>query len=171
MTTSFFAQPYDLSAQGFYFSTFEEYEEKSDTNVNSFGQPVEEYEIQVIDCDSDFSKHVAPDQSNLEQWIEWEGQYDDLSRMEQYAFEYLCDVKGKGADIDDIFSSIDDVIVFEGSKTDYAYEVVNDIYDIEKMLGDLSSYFDYESYARDLECNGDIVEVAYNVWVVNANSL
>ena len=36
------------------------------------------------------------------------------------------------------------------SKEDFAREIVNDCYDIEKMMGDLAYYFDYEAFARDL---------------------
>ena len=28
--------------------------------------------------------------------------------------------------------------------------MVNDCYDIKKMMGDLADYFDYEAFARDL---------------------
>jgi len=50
--TELFAQPYDLSAQGFYFTSLEEYQAKSAKNVNAYHSPVEEYEIQFIDGDS-----------------------------------------------------------------------------------------------------------------------
>ena len=36
------------------------------------------------------------------------------------------------------------------SEEDFAREMVNDCYDIEKMMGDLADYFDYEAFARDL---------------------
>lgn len=36
------------------------------------------------------------------------------------------------------------------SKEDFAEEMVNDCYDINKMMGDLADYFDYEAFARDL---------------------
>ena len=36
------------------------------------------------------------------------------------------------------------------SKEDFAREIVSDCYDIEKMMGDLARYFDYEAFARDL---------------------
>ena len=36
------------------------------------------------------------------------------------------------------------------SKEDFAREIVSDCYDIEKMMGDLAYYFDYEAFARDL---------------------
>ena len=36
------------------------------------------------------------------------------------------------------------------SEEDFAMEILNDCYDIEKMMGDLAYYFDYEAFARDL---------------------
>ena len=47
--TTFFAQPYDISATGFYFDTFADYETKAEAARNSYGEPVEEFEIQFID--------------------------------------------------------------------------------------------------------------------------
>ena len=32
----------------------------------------------------------------------------------------------------------------------YTQYIVNECYDLERMMGDLSYYFDYKSYARDL---------------------
>lgn len=46
------AQPYDLSATGFYFESAEEYAEKASALRNGFGQPDEEFEIQFIDGDA-----------------------------------------------------------------------------------------------------------------------
>ena len=36
------------------------------------------------------------------------------------------------------------------SKEDFAREIVNDCYDLDKMMGNLACYFDYEAFARDL---------------------
>ena len=36
------------------------------------------------------------------------------------------------------------------SEEDFARETVNDCYDLEKMMGNLADYFDYEAFARDL---------------------
>ena len=36
------------------------------------------------------------------------------------------------------------------SEEDFAREIVNECYDLEKMMGDLSYYFNYEALARDL---------------------
>jgi antirestriction protein len=42
--------------------------------------------------------------------------------------------------------------IFESEK-DFAYEDIQSHYDLEKMMGNLSIYFDYESYAHDLFIN------------------
>ena len=36
------------------------------------------------------------------------------------------------------------------SEEDFAREAVNDCYDLEKMMGNLANYFDYDALARDL---------------------
>jgi len=40
------AQPYDISANGFFFTSAEEYTQKANNCRNDFGGPVEEFEIQ-----------------------------------------------------------------------------------------------------------------------------
>ena len=49
--TSLFAQPYDPSASGFYFDSFEAFARKSVALKNDYDQPVEEFEVQFIDGD------------------------------------------------------------------------------------------------------------------------
>ncbi|MDD6832201.1 MAG: antirestriction protein ArdA [bacterium] len=36
------------------------------------------------------------------------------------------------------------------SEEDFAREIVNDCYDLEKLMGHLSDYFDYEAFGREL---------------------
>lgn len=80
--TQLFAQPYDISANGFYFETAEEYAAKAKALRNDYGDPVEEFEIQFIDgddIDCDLAKAVGINQANftrffeiLDEWEEWE---------------------------------------------------------------------------------------------------
>lgn len=51
MTILLYAQPYDISAEGFYFRDTEEYAKKSEKLCNRYGDIVEEFEIQFIDGD------------------------------------------------------------------------------------------------------------------------
>jgi antirestriction protein len=48
------------------------------------------------------------------------------------------------------------------SVLDYAYEYIDGCYDLERMLGNLSHYFDYEKFAHDLEVSGDITAVEHD---------
>ena len=36
------------------------------------------------------------------------------------------------------------------SEEDFAREIVNDCYDLEKLMGRLANYFDYDAFAREL---------------------
>jgi len=165
MTISLFAQPYNIDAQGFYFSSFEEYTEKATACRDSFGNVVEEWEIQHIEGADDFAKIVTPDQCNIEEWLEQAEQFDGLSDTEQTAFKWLVD--DLHLDADEAFAKCGDVYIFEGTREDYAQEFVDDCYDIERKMGDLARYFDYDAFGHDLEFSGDIVEIERNVWVTN----
>lgn len=70
----------------------------------------------------------------------------------------LCDEYGVSA-VDDFleWSSSDDLdrmhdayVGVYDSEEDFAEEIVSDCYDLEKTMGSLACYFDYEKFARDL---------------------
>lgn len=71
--TQLYAQPYDLSATGFYFESVEEFDAKANANRNDYGQRVEEYEIQFIDgesIDCDLANAVGINQANFAQFFD-----------------------------------------------------------------------------------------------------
>ncbi|MBF0381318.1 MAG: hypothetical protein HQL69_09890 [Magnetococcales bacterium] len=77
--TKLYAQPYDITANGFYFSSAEEFETKQKTARNDFGVPVEEFEIHFIDgeeIDSALAHAIGLDQANFPAFLvaceEWE---------------------------------------------------------------------------------------------------
>ena len=49
--STFYAQPYDINAKGFFFDCIDSYRRQSAGHVNRYGMPVEEYELQFIDGD------------------------------------------------------------------------------------------------------------------------
>ena len=65
---------------------------------------------------------------------------------------------------------LENACLFEGSASDYAYEFIEDCYDIRSM-GTLANYIDYESFARDLVCGGDIIELGYNLFWTNPQDI
>ena len=60
--------------------------------------------------------------------------------------------------------------IFEGSRSDYAYELIQDCYDT-KSMGNLANYIDYEAFGRDLELEGNIQEVGYNLYWTNCGDI
>ena len=56
-----------------------------------------------------------------------------------------------------------DIIFYRGQDMyDVAHNLINDCYDLDKMLGNLASYFDYNAFARDLSYDG-YTETEYGV--------
>jgi antirestriction protein len=48
-----------------------------------------------------------------------------------------------------------DIIYYKNmTMSDVAYDIIHDCYDLDKMLGHLACYFDYEAFARDLSFDG-----------------
>ena len=47
------------------------------------------------------------------------------------------------------------------SEEDFATHIVNESYDLERMMGNLSYYFDYKAFARDLFISDYIFEDGY----------
>ena len=63
---------------------------------------------------------------------------------------------------DDSISDFEDS--YEGeydSEEDFATHIVNESYDLERMMGNLSYYFDYKAFARDLFISDYIFEDGY----------
>lgn len=74
---------------------------------------------------------------------------DEIDNVE--AFETYLDWKGydlENDDFDDIKSNFEDAFCGEyDSEEDYAYEVINECYELPDFA---KTYFDYEKFARDL---------------------
>jgi len=162
MNNTYHATPYDISASGFYFKDFEEYEEKAASHRNDYGQPVEEYEIQYIDGDDcALFNALGINQANLEKWFDdFEGQYDG---EELVKILYLA--QDRGMDMDSIDPRwLDEVYIFEGSMTEYAENYLDEtgINDAVEKAGLNPFYIDVEAYARDMEINGGFTTFDHN---------
>lgn len=61
-------------------------------------------------------------------------------------------------------------ILFKGSSSDYAAELINDCYDL-KPMGTLANYIDYDSFGRDMLLNGEVIELGYSCIWTNPNDI
>ena len=157
--TTFYAQPYDISASGFYFETVEEYAEKSGKLRNDHGQPVEEYEIQFIDgelLDAELCRAIDINQANIGDVIEGIDNWSDDDKRQ------IILAVGDGYSFDpktDDPASFDVTIYELESMRELAEQFIE-----EGLFGDipenLAPYIDCDAIARDLEFDYTLTTVA-----------
>mgnify|MGYP000689222089 FL=1 len=156
--TQLHATPYDTSSNGFYFDSYEQYIEKSNRLHNSYGQPVEEFEIQFIDGNLyQLFDACCINQCNLKIWFE---RVESLSTEQQIKLCYRCEVLGDTL-IQGLDKLDDEGELSDSSLMEYIYNYVDDIDLFDNANIVVQRYFDYEAYAQDLVINGEIDKFSY----------
>ncbi len=149
--------------QAFIFLQSKNTIDKPKPSKNSYGDPVEEFEIQFIDGDSidcDLAKAIDISQANLAQyfacvdeWEEWE-KIHVIVAVGECGYDFNADTQASDFDI---------TIYEEDSYRDLAFRFVD-----EGLFGNvpesLASYIDYDVIARDLE-------IEYSDTVINGERL
>lgn len=160
MTTKLYAQPYDISATGFYFDTVEEYQERVAKAVNDYGQPVEEFEIQFIDgdlIDCELANAWGINQANfaglLEAIDDW-----DIDRKRHYII-VVGECGYRHSDVVDDPDGVEIDLYPVGSMRELAEQFVE-----EGLFGDiperLQFYIDLDAIARDLDVDYSLINIA-----------
>jgi len=158
----FYANPYNIGVTGFYFDTFEEYETKSAALKDSFGNPVEEFEIDVIDGTAEecaLAKAAKVTQGEIDEFLEFINDSDEGSWPTIF---YLMD--NLSMEFNQARREADNYSVVESSLKDYAYELADECYlsSLDKETRQwVSQYFDYDRFANDLRVGGDCVEFEF----------
>jgi antirestriction protein len=148
-----FAQPYDISASGFYFSDAETYAERAAAARNDYGQPVEEFEIQFIDgeaLDARLFEALGVNQANLEAFLEAASEWRDDQKVRVII---AVGEAGYSFDLRTGYPDDFDVDLYEcDSLRDLAEQFVD-----EGLYGDIPEslryYIDYDAIARDLRAD------------------
>ena len=148
--TTLYAQPYDISTVGFYFTDIEGYEEQVSSITNQAGDPVEEFDIQFIDgekLDCELAKAMDLSQANLHLFLIWVDEWEDYEKIRFIIAVGEC---GYLFDADTDPDKFDIDVYEESSLKDLAYALVD-----EGLFGDipdnLQCYLDYDAIACDLE--------------------
>ena len=86
------------------------------------------------------------DESDMEESFDKIIEYCQMTEDEREAFDayYECTGDDDRAQFEERYRGQYD------SEEDFAEELIAERYDLDRMMGSLSSYFDYEAYARDL---------------------
>ncbi len=146
----YYAQPYALSATGFYFDDAETYKAKINSIKNDYGESVEEFEIQFVDgetIDCELCKAMGLYQSNILSVME---KLEEWSDDEKTILIIAVGECGYDFDIETVSPYDFDVDLYEvGNLKELAYQFVDD-----GLFGDIpeniSHYLDYDAIARDL---------------------
>ncbi len=149
--TNLYAQPYDISAHGFYFESVEDYTTRASKLLNSYGDQVEEFEIQFIDgegIDCQLFEALSVSQCNLEAYFEAVENWDEDQKIKVIIAVGEVGYKfNLGKDSPDDF----DVTLYQVATM---RELAEQFFD-EGMFGDIpdaiQSYIDYDAIARDLK--------------------
>lgn len=161
-----YANPYDIEAQGFYFSDMADFKKKVKKAKNIHGDPVEEFEIDFINGDDTEMKlfsMMETGQHNIEEYFDAvdEGyDEDDIQRLQILT-------EDMGYDFNDALDKKDDLVVYGEFKDDedYAYEFVDQMGGAGELGKEtLEQYFDYESFGRDLVLGGDVSKTDEGVY-------
>lgn len=157
--TTFYAQPYGISATGFYFDTAEQFDAKISTIKNDYGQPVEEFEIQFIDgetIDSQLAEALGINQATICRIIELIDEWSDDQKIRAIIAVGEC---GYSFDADRFDPDAIDLDLYEiDSLRDLAAQFVD-----EGLFGyipdNIRIYLDYEMIARDLNCDYSMISI------------
>lgn len=157
--TKLHAQPYDLSAKGFFFETAEDYDEKAEALRNDCGDPVEEFEIQFIDgeqIDCELAQAIGINQANfrnyltcVDDWQDWEKQRVIVA-VGECGYDFQPDTDPSNYKVD----------LYEADSLRALAEQFVD----EGLYGDipetLQNYIDHEAIARDLAVEFSEITIA-----------
>lgn len=150
MTIKLHAQPYDISAKGFYFESLEDYQIKSTANRNAHGDLVEEYEIQFIDgdqIDAELFRALSISQATIRDFFRVAEDRDDHQKTLAILAvgEKIADLDLNSDDPNDL-----DIDIYE---IDGLRELAEHFVE-EGLFGDfperLQFYIDFDAIARDL---------------------
>jgi hypothetical protein len=157
VTTTLYANPYDISFTGFYFGSIDEF------NKQLSQASYEKVEIDYIDGNNPgLFQATKIHQGNVDLWFDELNKYSDDSH-EASAIGYLLDIMH----IDEAIKRRDEVILHRGNLADYAFELVKDVCSLDQLPDLIRNHIDYNSIGRDLELNSEVTELSRNVWVVN----
>lgn len=158
--TTLFAQPYDITANGFYFDSVEDYNENAEKNRNSAGFPVEEYELQFIDGESiDAALFEALDvnQASFGAFLDACEEWDTAQKQK------VIIAVGEGAYNFDLQSDAPDDLDIDLYELDSLKELAEQFVD-EGLFGEIptsiQNYLDYDAIARDLGFDYSETEIA-----------
>jgi hypothetical protein len=166
----FYANPYNGDVTGFYFETYDEFEEGVEELEKEYKFPVEEFSIEIIDGNREeieLLQTIGVDQGNLQDVL------DVIENMDESDWPKLFFLLDNNVSISlkDAINKVDDVYLHRGSLFDAAYDYFNEMYEVPSSI---RNYIDYEKVAEEFDHDGAMVEFEFGgdtYTCVNVNDL
>ncbi|XWN31400.1 MAG: antirestriction protein ArdA [Devosia sp.] len=159
-TTTLYAQPYDITASGFIFTSVETYREKAATLRNDCGLPVEEFEIQFIDgeeIEALLAKAWELTQVNFARFLEVVDEWDEWQKRQFIIAVGEC---GYAFDRDRHDPMNLEIEIYPADNLrEFAETCVEDGW-FGEIPQALEHYIDYDAIARDLAVEYSEIEIA-----------
>jgi len=168
----FYANPYNIEAEGFYFETFEELESLSADWEDPLGRPVEEYTIELIDGDSgdaELFEALKINPNNIEAFIEFVDETLEATDQGKATLFFLAD--NYSLSLKESLEKMDDVMLYPGDAKEAGEELFFETFEVPEGL---MNYIDIDAFVNDQKCGGDFVEFRFagRDWTcTNANSV
>ena len=154
------AQPYDISATGFYFESADDYQKKSHNLKNSYGDIVEEFEIQFIDgetIDCELAQAWELNQANFSDYFDAVENWDDEQKK-----IYIIAVGECSYSHDQIANDPDaiDIMIYQLDSLIELAELFVDEGFYGEIPENLPFYIDYDAIAHDLGFDYSEISIA-----------
>ncbi len=154
-----YAQPYDISATGFYFDSSDDYSKNYDNCRNDYGDQVEEFGIQFIDgnlIDAQLFKALDINQANFAEF------FDKAKTWNAEQKTKIIIAIGECGYSFDFTSNTPDDFEIDIYELDNMKELAEQFVD-EGLFGEIpksiQSYLDYDAIARDLGFDYNEIEM------------
>jgi len=159
-TVTLYAQPYDIDATGFYFTNEDDYKAKASTCRKSYGDLVEEFEIQFINgeaIDAALAEAWDLNQANFARFLDIVDEWDDHDKERFIIAVGEC---GYAFDPANCHPNDFDIDLYT---VDTLKELAEQFID-DGLFGpipdQLAFYIDYEAIARDLAVEYAMIDIA-----------
>lgn len=152
-----YAQPYAFDAKGWQFSSADEFDKLYKAHL-----PVEEYEISLVDSDSDAASELFTamnvNQGSVRDYFDNLDSFLEFGDNEQAAIYFL--MTDHSHDFDDAVRLADrEVRVMQGRVIDYVDNLIDDMGGVENLSKEVRrNYFDYEMFGRDAKIDLDTAD-------------
>lgn len=166
----FYANPYNGDVSGFYFETYDEFEEGVEELEKEYKLPIEEFSIEIVDGNRkevELVQTIGVNQSNLGSVL------DVIESMDENDWPKLFFLLDNNItfSLEDAKDKVDDVCLHRGNLYDAACQLFDDCYDVPP---EIRNYINYEKFAEEIEQDGAMLEFefgGYTYTCTNVNDL